>query len=150
MKRVAVVLLILGACGVFVLLAASAVRLWPAELTVRVDPSLSQSAILITDFGSVTRSPIPASGAIRVPVVSHAMYRVDLPLSDGEHLWAQYVHTDSGVRRRVDMHFSPSASPGSCHVRVAANRWFFSQRLVLLDADVWAKETTEEHPKGVW
>jgi hypothetical protein len=127
-----------------------AVRLWPSQLFIRIDPAVgSSSAALQTSFHSDTRSPIPASGELRVPLTSHAMYTVDLPLASGQHLWTRYVHTDSGDRRRVDMYFSRGSAPDSCHVRITANKWFFPNQLVLLDADVRAADTSEEHPEGV-
>ena len=147
MRATVVSLISVGAAALF---AVYAVRLWPAELSVRVDPALaSASAALKTTFQSETRSPIPVSGELRVPLVSHAAYVVDLPLSSGEHLWTQYIHTDAGDRRRVDVHFSPSATPNSCHVRIMANKWFFPRREVLWEADVRASDTSEEHPEGV-
>jgi hypothetical protein len=144
MRAVAVVVISAVVCA---LVAMYAVRLWPSELSIRIEPALgSTSASLKTIFQSETRSAIPASGELRVPLISHAMYEVDLPLSSGRHLWTQYLHTDAGDRRRVDMHFSPTSSAESCHVRITANKWFFPKRLVLLDADVRAVDTSEEHP----
>jgi hypothetical protein len=145
----AAIIVVIG-IAISALAAVSAVRLRPPELSVRIDPALaSTSAALKTDFQSETSSPIPASGELRVALVSHAMYVVDLPLSSRHHLWTRYVHTDAGDRRRVDIYFSPASTPDSCHVRITANKWFFPGRRVLLDADVRATDTSEEHPEGV-
>jgi hypothetical protein len=141
----------IGVCIAVLLLAPYAVRLWPSELSIRLDPALGGQSVSVrsSNFAG-TRRFAPDAGAIRVPSISHGTYDVDFQLTSGPHVWTQYLHTDAGFRRRVDFYISPGTSPGYFHLQITANRWFLPRRLIIFDGDVQAAETSEENPKFIW
>jgi hypothetical protein len=91
----------------------------PSKLFVRVDAIPWQSVTVESD-----NLPSPVffeNGDVEIVIspVVHGVYRVGIQLSDGRSIWCEFLHTDVGVRRRVDLIIT--SSPAGFHFRESAN-----------------------------
>jgi hypothetical protein len=142
-----VVILCLALVGIGWVVVPQLVRLQPSRLDIHLAASLQwRSALLTSSNFRGPRRFTPGSGDIRVDQIEHGSYTLDIELPDERHAWIGYVHTDAGVRRRVEMDVSPAARRDSVHIRVTANKWFFPRRDLVFDEDVDIAGTTEQHP----
>jgi hypothetical protein len=94
------------------------------------------TAASLSVFGSNS-----ASLEVRVAPVSHGVYRIGVRLADGQSIWSDFLHSNVGERRRVDVFLSPSLRPGYIHFRQTASR-----KTLLFEGDTLRSDATEQKP----
>ena len=78
---------------------------------------------------------------MQISPISHGIYRISIRLSDGQTVWSEFFHHDTGIRGRVDVFVAPSQRAGYVHFRETTN-----QKEQLFEGDIRPGDTTADKP----
>ena len=144
--------LFVGLVGLLVLcvVALFAPRLFPSTLRVRIDSALPWKSVAVASPNLAMPRYFDFDAPVDVRPLQHGLYTVRILFFEGRIASFEFVHTDAGDCRWLDLDVSRSAIPDAVRIRAASNKWFLPRQVPLFDGDVHLTDSNQTTPQWIF